>query len=368
MPKDQLLAENFFSLNQLSMSEINLAEQNSDALDQLIKQHLYPHLSDTRTPTYYRGRNNLNDLNQFVYQDESVLHSDQFKWLQSELSCTVNHIRLWGGRYQIEGVEGLSGFLQKLEQPSDGMTLLYGDGKRLLEKIAILLDEPLIKLQERQRIMVNLLADNELERCIAGCYLRLATAAFRLEENLDGNIQIKQWLRSYGRNVASNLAARRPFAMPDSYQVLICKASGSGVEQNLLHAHNYLLMEANAHGFPIGIEPDQGAIELGNALQQSDKRTIVAVYIKDLEQQITAKGFVNYISEKFQESFTTIMSSDHAFVEKRDLILSKLNVLGEDAWFRTNRVGLNEIFDEEGQLKGVDALKITIAQQSILIL
>jgi uncharacterized protein YjbI with pentapeptide repeats len=365
MPKDQLLAEDFFSLDQLSSSEINLAEQNSDAFDQLIKQQLYPHLSDTRTPTYYQGRNNLNDLNQFVYQDGSVLHSEQFKCLQSELSRSVNHIRLWGAKHQIEGVESLSGFLKKLEQPSDGMTLLYGDGKRLLEKIAVLLDEPLIKLEERQQIMVNLVADNELEHCIAGCYSRLAIAAFRLEENIGGNIQIKQWLRSYARNMASDLAARRPFAIPDTYQVLVCKVSDSAVEQNLLHANNYLLMQAKAHGFPIHIEPDQGAIELGNGLQQSNKRTIVDVYIKDLEQHITAKGFVNYISEKFHESFTTIMSGNHPFVEKTSLILSKLNVLGEDAWFKTNQVNLYEIFDEDGQLKKVDALKITVAQRLI---
>lgn len=365
MPKDHLLTEAFFALDQISWSEMNLANQNLNAFDQLIKQELYPHLSETRTPTYYQGRNTFSALNQFVYQEGSLLHSQQFKVLQSELSRSVNHIRFWGIRNQIDGVESLTVFLKKLEQPSDGMTLLYGDGKRLVEKIAVLLGEPLIKLEERQQIMVSLMADKELEHCIAGCYSRLASAASQLQENLDGDIQIKQWLRSYSRETASSVAARRPFGGPDTYQVLICKASNSAVEHNLFHANNYLLMQAKFHGFPISIEQDQGASELGNRLPASDKRVITDAYIKDMEQHINAKGFINYLSGKFHESFTTIISTENGFVEKSNLILSKLNILGEDTWFKTNKVDLNEIFDDEGQLKGVNALKITVAQRLI---
>jgi hypothetical protein len=364
MPKDRLLDEGFFSLHLLSVSELEGVQRELVEFESLIKQHIYPHLAEEKEPTYYEGRHNLRDLTKFVYQDQaSLLQTDNFKLLQKELRLSIIHIRVWASRNRIEGVDSLSAFLRKMQQPSDNMALLYGDGKRLLEKIAVLLDEPLIALAERQRIMVNLLADNELEHCIAGCYSRLVNTALQLQENLDGELQIKQWLRSYAKLMASQVAAKRPFAMPDTYQVMVCKASDSAVEQNLLHANNYLLMQAKEHGFPIEIQRDQGAIEIGNGLSQLSKKAIIDLYIKDLEQHITAKNLIEYISEKFHTSFKMTLSAEGDYADKSAIILSKLNLLGEDSWFKTNKVGLEEILAETGQLKPVDALQITVTQR-----
>lgn len=364
MPKDPLLAEDFFSLHRLSHSEIRLALEELNKLEQVIKQKLYPHLSTDQKPTYYQGGRSLDDLNKFVYQNEaSSLHSDNFKFLQVELKLSVMHIRLWVITHQLEGSETLAAFAKKIEHPSDNMSLLYGDGKFLLEKVAVLLDEPLIALEDRKKIMVNLLADKELEKCIAGCYTRIANAALQLHENLDTKLQIKQWLRSFAKVTASYIAAKRPFAMPDTYQVMLCKASDSAVEQNLLHANNYLLMQAKEHGFPVDFERDQGAIELGNGLTAMNKKAIIDLYIRDLEQQITAKNLVIYMSEKLHVSFTQILGEESDYADKSARILNKLNVLGEDAWFKTHKIGLEEILAENGGLKSVEALQITITQR-----
>ncbi len=364
MPKDRLLAEDFFLLHLLSESEIKIAVEELNRLEQLIKQKLYPYLTADQKPTYYQGGRNLNDLNKFVYQDEtSSLQSEKFKLLQVELKLSVTHIQLWAVSHKIEGAETLSVFLKKLEQPSDNMALIYGDGKLLLEKMTVLLDEPLIKLEERKKIIVNLLADKELEKCIAGCYSRISSAALQLQENLEGDLQIKQWLRTYAKIMASHVAAKRPFAMPDTYQVMLCKASDSAVDQNLLHANNYLLMQAKERGFPIDSQRDQGAIELGNGLSALSKKAIVDLYIKDLEQHITAKNLVGYISEKLHTSFTQILSEDSDYADKSTRILNKLNLLGEDNWFKTNKVGLEEILTDSGELKTVDALQITVTQR-----
>lgn len=364
MPKDPLLSADFFSLHLLSDDEIRFAVEELNRLEQLIKQKLYPYLTADQPPTYYQGGRNLNDLNKFVYQDEtSSLHSDKFKLLQVELKLSVTHIQLWAVSHKLEVGETLSVFLKKLEQPSDNMALLYGDGKLLLEKIAVLLDEPLIKLEERKKIIVNLLADKELEKCIAGCYSRISSAALQLQENLEGDLQIKQWLRAYAKTMASHVAAKRPFAMPDTYQVMLCKASDSAVDQNLLHANNYLLIQAKERGFPIDSQRDQGAIELGNGLSALSKKAIIDLYIKALEQHITAKNLVSYISEKLHTSFTQILSEDSDYIDKSTRILNKLNLLGEDSWFKTNKVGLEEILTDSGELKAVDALQITVTQR-----
>jgi uncharacterized protein YjbI with pentapeptide repeats len=367
MPKDPLLSEEFFSPSSLSASELSLAQHESDDFDQLIKQRIYPHLSDEQTPTYYQGAHTLSDLYQFVYPEgiENLLHSDNFRALQEELKLTVEKIQSWVEANNIEGGASLTGFLTKLAQPSDSMSLLYGDGKKLLEKVAILLDNSLISIENRQQTALNLLAHNELEKCIAGCYSRIASAALQLQEGLDSNQQINYWLRSYAKLMASQVAAQRPFAMPDTYQVLLCKAGDSSAEQNMLHAHNYLLMQAKEHGFPLEIERDLGAIELGNRLTPLSKTIIINAYINALEQQISAKNLVAYLSEKLHESFSLVMSSDSDYADKTTIILNKLNLLGADPWFNTNQVGLDEILTESGALRGVESLKITVTERLI---
>lgn len=364
MPKDPLLSEDFFSLHLSYDHEIRFVLEELAQLEQSIKQKLYPHLSPDQKPTYYQGASTLRDLNRFIYQnEENNLYSGRFESLKNELKLSIAYIQLWATDNQIEETETLPVFLRKLEHASDNIALLYGDGKLLLEKLAILIDEPLIKLEARKNIIVNLLADKGLEKCVAGCYSRIASAALQLQENLDGKLQIEQWLRSYSSLMASNLAAKRPFAIPDTYQVMLCKASDSAIGQNLLHANNYLLMQAKEYGFPIEIQSDQGAIELGNGLTQSSKKAIIDSYIKDLEQHITAKNLIHYISEKLHDSFTQTLLGDGDYVDKTALILNKLNLLGEDDWFKTNKVGLEEILTDSGQLKTVDALQITVTQR-----
>ncbi len=364
MPKDPLLSDEFFTLNRLSIDEINSAQQELNELDRLIKQKIYPHLLDEQTPIYYQGGRNLNDLNKFVYQVNSLAYTNNFKDLQKELRLSIAKIQSWAESNNIEGTPSLDVFSRKLAQPTDGVTVLYGDGKKLLEKVAVLLDEPLILLEDRKKIMTNLLANKEIEKCINGCYSNIASAELQLQAHLDSKDQVKRWLRSYARDMASNIASKRPFAIPDSYQVLVCKATESSVERNMLHAHNYLLMQAKEHGFPINYIRDQNAVELGNKLTQLSKSAIINAYIHQLELHINAKSFVNYLSEKLHSSFVVTMARDIPYTDKIDIVLNKLNSLGDDPWFKTNKVAaLQEFFSENGELKTVDCLKITVTQR-----
>lgn len=365
MAKDPLLTAEFYSVHRLSLSETNLVYQNSDEMNLLIKQLLYPYLTEKEQPIYYQNSHTLEELNKFAYQRAgSGFYTENFITLQNELKITLLKIKNWSETNKIESSESLNKFLKKLEHPSDAMSLLYSDGKKLLEKIAIFLDNPITPLIERKKIMVNLLADNELEHCVAGCYSRIASAALQFEANLENNYQIKQWLRSFAKDIASVTAAKRPFAIPDSYQVLVCKASqNSAITQNLLHAHNYLLSEAKNYGFPIVIETDPGVIELENKLSQLSKFSIINAYINELEEQITANNLVDYLTEKLHEAFNTVMHSDNTYADKISIIVNKLNLIGEDKWFTQNKVGLEEIFDENNNLRDSKNFKITVMQR-----
>ena len=365
MSKDPLLTEKFFLLERTA-SELVFNQQSWIELNQLIKQKLYPHLLNTeQRPIYYRGEQNFEALKSFSYLGDSSVESYDFKALQRELDITINELKSWTERHEIKGAAGLSYFRLNLKHPTDGMTIMYADGKLLLEKVTVLLDDAEIDLDYRKKIATDLLAEKGLEKCIDGCYSRLDSAALQLQENIDNKNQIKQWIRSYTKDTARKIAAQRPFAMPDSYQELICKAANCASLQNMLHANNYLLMEAKRNIFPIDIPRDSGAIELGNRLSESSKTAIVDAYIDVLEQEMTAKNLVDYLSEKLHENFQSILNRDIDYQDKAELILQKLNLLGEDSGFKGKKVGLEEILTDNGQLKEVDALKITVIERLI---
>ncbi|MES2142479.1 MAG: pentapeptide repeat-containing protein [Pseudomonadota bacterium] len=354
MAKDPILAEKFFSNDPGN----NQAIKNEETLDLLIKRKLYPNLSADMNPVYYQGSHALYELIAFIDKPEYTI-------LQQELALTLEKIKSWGEHHDIEGTETLITFKQKLVTPSDSVTLLYADGKKFLETIAVLLEDAQISLQNRKTILTNLLADKELEKCINGCYSRIANAAAHLQESLEGNQNVQHWIRSFVTDKARKVATQRPFAMPDSYQGLLCKASDCSELQHGLHANNYLALEAKKHGFPIDNALDQGAIELGRGIAKDIKATIVARYITQLEKEITAKNLVNFLSDKLHENFQDVMSSDLDYTDKMDKIVNKLNILGEDPWFTSKKVGLNEIISEEGRLKASEYLKITVTERLI---
>ena len=96
MSKDPLLTTEFYSVHRLSISEVNLAHQNSDEMDKLIKQQLYPHLQDQEQPIYYQNSHTLAELNKFVYLSSgSYVYTQNFITLQNELKIIISKIKNW---------------------------------------------------------------------------------------------------------------------------------------------------------------------------------------------------------------------------------------------------------------------------------
>lgn len=276
------------------------------------------------------------------------------------MTLIIEQFKAWGREHELSNLEKtLADFLIKLKLTgvTEKITVLWSDGKKSLEIIAVLLNDPQIDLELRKTIFVDLLADNELAKCIDGCYTRISNAAEKLLEHRDSENQINRWIRNYCTDKARKIAAKRPIAMPESYQRLICRTLAIPYRTNELHASNYLLNQAKEKGFAINIIPDTGAIEIGRQLDYLNRREVVNSYLAHLESKVTASDLVDFISRRLHTDFKHIMEdTDRDYVEKIATIENKLQRIGRD-----NSFLLNEIFEEEfWELKPASSLTITI--------
>ena len=351
MAKDSLLSEKLFSSFFSDEDLRKSAQQEETEILNLVKQSLY---SQEEEPIYYQGRHNdFKEFNDFISQP-------QYIELQKQLNLIIEQLKTWGRKQSLSHLEKtLEDFSIKLKLTgsTEKLTLLYGDGKKSLEIIAVLLDEPRIDLELRKTIFLDLLADNELAKCIDGCYTRIVTTAQKLLEQRESKNQINRWIRNYTTDKARKIAAKRPLAMPESYQSLICRVLAIPVRANELHASNYLLNQAKEKGFAINIIPDLGALEIGHQLDYLNRKEVVDLYLTHLESKITASDLVEFISTRLHDDFKQIMSdTNRDYIEKIAAIETKLQILGRD-----NGFSLNEIFEEDfPTLKPASALTITV--------
>ncbi|MES2141938.1 MAG: pentapeptide repeat-containing protein [Pseudomonadota bacterium] len=345
MEIDPTLSVLFFSPSTYSG---NIVEEQ-EIIGLLIKQKLYPHLISGTEPSYAKKLSSFSTI--------GPTEQEEYIKLQNELSITIRKIKQWGAEQHLPGIESLTAFKDKLAVPSDINIPMYRDGKKILETIAVLIDEPQINLERRKQIIINMLADRELTKCIAGCYARISSAAEQLIGEFHGPRQISRWFQSYVKAEAMRVATQRAFPMPVSHQTLLCKASDCSEEHYMLHANNYLLQKAKEYGFPITLPRDTGAMVLDRNLSTNDKHMIVTAYIKQLEKTVSADNLVTYISGKLHEHIESVLSRDLNFSDKVDIIKTQLNLLGDD------KLALDEIFTTDGQLKSAAHLKITVTER-----
>ncbi len=338
MARDPALSELFFSLPGVDNKKNNNPQAT---IDLLIKKKLYPYLIAEIEPTY---TNNL------------ALLKEEAK-LQNELSITIGKIKQWAEEQRLPDTESLTILKEKLAQLNEINAIMYGVGKKRLETVAVLLEETAINLEQRKQIVINMLADKELTKCIAGCYSRISSAAEQLLESFEGPHQTRSLVQSYINAEARQLATKPAFPMPVSYQALLCKASGCSEEQNMLHTNNYLLMQAKEQGLPITVVRDTGALAIDRRLSQNDKHIIIKNYIDHLEKTLSAHNLVTHLSEILHRNIQYILTRDLDYADKITMIHTKLNLLGEDNLYP------GEILTTDGHLKSSDHLKITITER-----
>ncbi len=348
---DTLLTQKFFSSLESSPELRSAFQAEKKELSALIKTELYP--LDEKA-IYYEGKYfDDSDLTTFI-------NSENYPLLQNQLDTVIKKLKQWGKQHTLQGGNNLDDFLIKLKRPTEKISLLYADGKRSLEIIAVLLEDGQIPLELRKTVYIQLLADNELSKCIDGCYTRITTSRRQLESYRKSPNQINRWIQDYTTNVARRIAAQRPFAMPESYQALVCRTLEISVTTNELHASNYLLLQAKDNQFPVNSIYDMGALEIKHKMQASKYDKLAELYLDDLATAITASGLVNYIAVRLHEDINLIVSdSTQDYIEKVTTIENKLNLIGLDADFL-----LGEILESEPfKLKTVNHLKITIERR-----
>lgn len=258
MTKDTLLSDRFFS----SYQEFQAISDNEAKNFELIKTHLY----SGEEGIYYLGKHyNEQDFLDFI-------QSEAYPTLQKQLRFIIDKLKQWSETHQLEGGEELEEFLKtKLEKLSSKASILYADGKKALETITILLEDDHIDLDLRKRYFAQLLADHELLHCIDGCFTRIVNTAQSLLTYKNNPNQLYHWIRSFVTEIARKVAAQRPFAMPESYQILICRILNISPEANEFHASNYLLLELKKNGLPIAVPEDLGALEIQYKLEKRGK-------------------------------------------------------------------------------------------------
>lgn len=348
MFKDALLSQKFFSTLDAD-SELSASfKKEKDEMTRLIKEKLYPAVQEGAV--YYLGKhNNRPALNDFI-------QSENYSILQSQLQLIIKRLKTWGEQYQLEENNSLDDFLIKLQNPNEKITLLYADGKRSLETLTILLEDPQIDLELRKTVCIELLADNELSKCIDGCYTRIVSSAQQLQTYRSSPNQVNRWIRAYTTDIAKKVAGQRPFAMPESFQILVCRTLDIQVEANELHASNYLLSQAKEQGYPVAVVNDIGALEIAHKIKTARKNKIAELYIDDLFTTVTATGLVHAIAMRLHTDFSQILADpSKEYFEKISAIETKLGLIGSDPGFL-----LEEILDAElFTLKTIDSLKIT---------
>ncbi len=344
---DGLLSKKFFSSLD-SSPEIHKAFQDERSeLTELIKIELYP---SYKKIVYYLGKH----LDRKVLDD--FINSEDYKSLQGQLKVIIDRLKQWGEAYELEERSSLDDFLIKLQNPTEKMTLLYADGKRSLEIITVLLNNDQIPLELRKVAYIQLLADNELSKCIDGCYTRIVTSMQQLELYRQSPNKINRWIRAYTTQIAKDISAKRPFAMPESYQVLICRTLDISVATNELHASNYLLLKAKENEFPVDSINDISALEIKKKMYDVNRDKLVEFYLDDLAEAVTATGLVHYIATRLHDELGQIISDpEKNYSEKINVIETKLKQVGIDPDFLIGEI----LEDDPFSLKGVERLKIT---------
>ena len=344
---DPLLSEKFF-LSLDSSPELHKAFQDEkNALSARIKTELYPAYEKA---IYYLGKHlDRKALDGFV-------NSENYKLLQDQFKIIIKKMQQWGESHALVERNNLDDFLIKLQNPTEKMTLLYADGKRSLETLAVLLINDQIPLDLRKLVYIQLLADNELSKCIDGCYTRIVSCMRQLELYRQSPNQINRWIRAYTTQVANEIAAQRPFAMPESYQVLVCRTLDISVAANELHASNYLLIKAKENEFPVDGINDIGALEIKHKMETLNRDQLAKLYLDDLAEAVTITGLVHYISMRLHDDFSQIISDPiRDYSEKINAIEGRLKLIGSDPGFLLGEI----LEDEPFGLKTVGYLKIT---------
>ncbi len=349
----------------------NYPDESEDNIDitRKIAQHIYQY-TDSRIPVYYHLDHSPTSLNNFI-----LLETEKFRLLIEEFEQCINYLNDWVLEHTIMIQFGENDtlvpadsifdyFLDRVkgDEFSDHRTLIYSEGKRNLEIIAVLVRDDRISLEFRKQEIIKLQSDEGLTLCSGGCLSRLSDTAETLKNY--GEFTPISLLKAFIGRVAKDTALRKKSFFRYNFSRRICRLANVLINDYEVHALNYLLerlkSDLNLHFLKLPNDPHITSIKLYSSEHLSDLDVIYADYLHQFQCQINTSHLINFIGYQLYEEVLRRFGEGESYLSLQSFIETKLENLGKD-----NSFNWEEIFLEDGSLKKVASFRITIAERLI---
>jgi uncharacterized protein YjbI with pentapeptide repeats len=364
--------EFFFSDPLLSAKALAFASYADDSEHDLditckIAQDIYQY-PDDREPIYYHLDHSPTSLNTFIH-----LQTEKFRLLIEEFERCVDYLNDWVLEYTIMIQFGENDtlvpadyifdyFLERVkgDEFSDHRTLIYSEGKKNLETIAVLVRDDRISLEFRKQEIIKLQSDEGLTLCSGGCLARLSDAAENLKNY--GEFTPTSLLKAFVAAVAKETALKKESFFRHNYSGRICLLANVLINDYEVHAMNYLLerlkSDLNLHFLTIPNDPHIESIKLYLNERLSDLDRVYTNYLQQFQREINASHLIDFISYQLYEAVLLRFAEGESYQLLQSFIEMELTKLGQDPEF-----SLGEVFSEDGFLKKNASFRITIAER-----
>lgn len=327
------------------------------------------------TPPIYFETTGVEDNHMLNEQLQRFTDSEQFTLFTHQLDICLEKINTFIAAYpqqirssQIEQ-QILTEFVQRLKTDFfvEKRKFLYREGKKYLEMLAILFQDPNIDPAYKIVQLSSLQADGGLRLCADGCFSRLQLAVENLQAHLDDNpYRYMEQFLNY--QIEKNINNKHPFDMLSPLQSIVAINTGVDQVQNVLgnneiHYRNYLKEQLMRW---LGYDLDPGQVRDSyvdvietNIEQTSIKQKIKSIVLRgktyDLSVELTATNLIKFIAENIYSLHREPLSTMQSITEFE----KKLNALGHDPSF-----GLHSVVDEETfKIKSMHTLYPTLSKR-----
>lgn len=355
---DPLLSKKFLRFADYPTTSVITEE----ALNSEIRKSIYEYVPIL---IYNEGKNYYEDPQPIYYQGKphSAIELEKFKTSNSfviflrELDQCVTYINDWireheitiefderyaranGLMQSISATEEFDYLLSRLKNSdfSEFESYMFGDGKKYLEKLGILIRKEDISLSFRKNQIISLVNDEGLRRCVGGCITVLDLAVSNLQNY--GVYTPHQLINRFMTGIVQQAAFYKP---EDDTNVILkfSKILNSADAVNDVHIFNYLLERVkkdlkinflhNVNDPLIGIVtgPYRADREIKYAIDFVFKR----YFVNNIKKKLRTSDLVFFISNEIREKIEIYFSTNP--LEKLTIVEKWLSELGEDLNFK----------------------------------
>ena len=324
---------------------------------------------------YYQGkRRSATELKEFRA-------SQQFPIFLRELEQCIAYLNQWineqgltieysdrsalanDGLKSIPAQEEFNRFLARLksEDFAEFDTDLFADGKKYLEKLALLIRNNRIDLTFRKNQIISLLSDEGLRRCVGGCLTILDMAVSNLENY--GVYRPDRLITRFFLNLLRQSAIRSPKLHGASVISKISKIVRVDRAIGEIHIYNYLLQQAkrvfNLRFLILAEDPHvsfvTGPYHADPNIREKINWVLENDYINPIKQKFRTTDLVYFISNQLREK---LEASSNNPLDKLATLKLWLAEVGDDPHFNQE-----DFFNDEYKFKLESPLERTVIER-----